>query len=130
MEPQDFSPAYAQAIYKTNDLAFTLTDIPNDTVLFFNQSYAIITAHNPYSQKLSDLERIAPVEKPEALPEKLQTGGDMGADWQGGFYCPCHGSKFDLAGRVFKGSPAPINLVVPPHQYLTDATILIGVDKT
>ena len=62
--------------------------------------------------------------------EKLQTGGDMGADWQGGFYCPCHGSKFDLAGRVFKGSPAPINLVVPPHQYLTDTTILIGVDKT
>ena len=62
--------------------------------------------------------------------EKLQMGGDMGADWQGGFYCPCHGSKFDLAGRVFKGSPAPINLVVPPHQYLTDTTILIGVDKT
>ena len=62
--------------------------------------------------------------------EKLQTGGDMGGDWQGGFYCPCHGSKFDLAGRVFKGSPAPINLVIPPHQYLTDATILIGVDKT
>lgn len=62
--------------------------------------------------------------------EKLQSGGEMGVNWQGGFYCPCHGSKFDLAGRVFKGSPAPINLVVPPHQYLTDTTILIGVDKT
>lgn len=60
--------------------------------------------------------------------EKLQSGGDMGDNWTGGFFCPCHGSKFDLAGRVFKGSPAPINLVVPPHQYLTDTTLLIGVD--
>lgn len=53
----------------------------------------------------------------------------VSADWDGGFVCPCHGSKFDLSGRVFKGSPAPTNLVVPPHQYLTDATLLIGVDK-
>lgn len=60
---------------------------------------------------------------------KLEKGGDMGDQWTGGFFCPCHGSKFDLAGRVFKGSPAPINLVVPPHQYLTETTILIGVDK-
>lgn len=60
--------------------------------------------------------------------EKLKAGGDMGDNWTGGFFCPCHGSKFDLAGRVFKGSPAPTNLVVPPHQYLTDTTLLIGVD--
>jgi ubiquinol-cytochrome c reductase iron-sulfur subunit len=59
---------------------------------------------------------------------KLQTGGDMGADWPGGFFCPCHGSKFDLSGRVFKGSPAPINLVVPPHKYLSDSVLLIGED--
>lgn len=59
---------------------------------------------------------------------KLQAGGDMGENWTGGFFCPCHGSKFDLAGRVFKGSPAPTNLVVPPHQYLSDTTLLIGVD--
>jgi len=59
---------------------------------------------------------------------KLQAGNDMGADWPGGFYCPCHGSKFDLAGRVFKGSPAPINLVVPPHKYLSDTLLLIGQD--
>lgn len=51
------------------------------------------------------------------------------AEWPGGFVCPCHGSKFDLTGRVFKGSPAPTNLVVPPHQYLTETTILIGDDK-
>jgi ubiquinol-cytochrome c reductase iron-sulfur subunit len=53
---------------------------------------------------------------------------DMGADWPGGFFCPCHGSRFDLAARVFKNVPAPINLVIPPHQYLSDARLLIGVD--
>jgi ubiquinol-cytochrome c reductase iron-sulfur subunit len=60
--------------------------------------------------------------------EKIKAGGDMGANWTGGFFCPCHGSKFDLAGRVFKGSPAPINLVVPPHKYLSENVLLIGVD--
>jgi ubiquinol-cytochrome c reductase iron-sulfur subunit len=60
--------------------------------------------------------------------EKMAKGGDMGESWDGGFFCPCHGSKFDLAGRVYKGSPAPINLVVPPHKYLTDNSLLIGVD--
>ncbi len=53
---------------------------------------------------------------------------DMGADWKGGFFCPCHGSTFDLAGRVYSGVPAPTNLVVPPHQYVSDTQILIGVD--
>ncbi len=53
---------------------------------------------------------------------------DLGADWPGGFFCPCHGSTFDIAGRVYKGVPAPTNLVVPPHQYLSDARLLIGVD--
>src|SRR3546814_891278 len=61
---------------------------------------------------------------------KLETNGDMGADWKGGFFCPCHGSKFDLAGRVFTGSPAPTNLVVPPHQYLSDTMLLIGADES
>ncbi len=53
---------------------------------------------------------------------------DLGADWPGGFFCPCHGSTFDIAGRVYKGVPAPTNLVIPPHQYLSDARLLIGVD--
>jgi ubiquinol-cytochrome c reductase iron-sulfur subunit len=53
----------------------------------------------------------------------------MGDNWPGGFFCPCHGSKFDLAGRVFKDVPAPTNLVVPPHDYLSDTRIIIGVDK-
>jgi len=54
---------------------------------------------------------------------------DLGADWPGGFFCPCHGSKFDLAARVFKGVPAPVNLVIPPHKYVSDSTLLIGIDS-
>ena len=50
-------------------------------------------------------------------------------DWVGGFLCPCHGSTFDLAGRVYKNKPAPDNLEVPPHMYLSDSTLLIGEDK-
>lgn len=53
----------------------------------------------------------------------------MGDNWPGGFFCPCHGSKFDLAGRVFKNVPAPSNLEVPPHDYLSDTRIILGVDK-
>lgn len=56
-------------------------------------------------------------------------GSGLGADWPGGFFCPCHGSLFDLAGRVYKNVPAPTNLVVPPHKYLSDTRILIGVDS-
>ncbi|MBX3686925.1 MAG: ubiquinol-cytochrome c reductase iron-sulfur subunit [Rhodocyclaceae bacterium] len=52
----------------------------------------------------------------------------LGADWPGGFLCPCHGSTFDLAGRVYKSKPAPDNLEVPPHMYLSDAKIIIGED--
>lgn len=51
---------------------------------------------------------------------------DLGSDWKGGFFCPCHGSKFDLAGRVFSGAPAPTNLVIPPHKYLSDTRLLVG----
>jgi ubiquinol-cytochrome c reductase iron-sulfur subunit len=51
-----------------------------------------------------------------------------GADWHGGFFCPCHGSRFDLAGRVYAGVPAPTNLVVPPHRYVSESLILIGED--
>jgi len=62
---------------------------------------------------------------------KLQTGVDsgLGADWLGGFFCPCHGSKFDLAGRVVKDVPAPTNLKVPPYTFLSDTRLLIGEDK-
>ena len=60
---------------------------------------------------------------PEVKPQEFD------ADWVGGFYCPCHGSRFDLAGRVFDGVPAPKNLEIPPHKYIDDSTVIIGVDE-
>ncbi|UOO81672.1 ubiquinol-cytochrome c reductase iron-sulfur subunit [Uruburuella testudinis] len=65
----------------------------------------------------------SPTFRPDVAP------ADLGAGWKGGFFCPCHGSKFDLAGRVYKGVPAPTNLVIPPYKYLTDTTVLVGDDK-
>ncbi|QDX79839.1 ubiquinol-cytochrome c reductase iron-sulfur subunit [Denitratisoma sp. DHT3] len=63
--------------------------------------------------------------------DKFKTGAESGidADWPGGFLCPCHGSTFDLAGRVYKNKPAPENLVIPPHMYLSDTKLLIGEDN-
>ncbi|MBK7663330.1 MAG: ubiquinol-cytochrome c reductase iron-sulfur subunit [Sterolibacteriaceae bacterium] len=58
-----------------------------------------------------------------------ETGAELGANWPGGFFCPCHGSKFDLAGRVFKGVPAPTNLEVPPYRYAHAGHIIVGDDK-
>ena len=63
---------------------------------------------------------------PQSKPAEDKT--EMGADWTGGFLCPCHGSKFDLAGRVYKGAPAPVNLEVPKYTYLSETRILIGDD--
>jgi len=64
----------------------------------------------------------SPTYRPEVAP------ADLGPDWKGGFFCPCHGSRFDLAGRVYKGVPAPTNLVIPPHRFLSDTLILVGDD--
>ncbi len=64
----------------------------------------------------------SPTYRPDVAPE------DLGPEWVGGFYCACHGSKFDLAGRVYLGVPAPTNLVIPPYQFLDDNTVLVGDD--
>lgn len=64
---------------------------------------------------------------PQFVPEVKPQEFDQ--DWVGGFFCACHGSRFDLAGRVFKGVPAPKNLVVPPHRYIDDQTVVIGEDE-
>jgi ubiquinol-cytochrome c reductase iron-sulfur subunit len=64
----------------------------------------------------------APTYRPEFAPT------DLGPEWKGGFFCPCHGSRFDLAGRVYAGVPAPINLEVPKHTYLSETSILVGED--
>jgi ubiquinol-cytochrome c reductase iron-sulfur subunit len=56
-------------------------------------------------------------------------GGDLGSDWLGGFFCPCHGSKYDIAGRVYTGQPAPRNMPVPPHMYVSESVLVIGEDE-
>jgi ubiquinol-cytochrome c reductase iron-sulfur subunit len=65
----------------------------------------------------------APLYRPDVAP------ADLGPDWQGGFFCPCHGSKFDLAGRVYRGVPAPLNLAVPPHRYRSESLLVIGEEE-
>jgi ubiquinol-cytochrome c reductase iron-sulfur subunit len=62
------------------------------------------------------------------LKKEVGAASDMGADWPGGYYCPCHNSRFDLAARVFKGSPAPTNMTVPPHRFASNAMLVIGED--
>ena len=64
----------------------------------------------------------APIERFEVAP------ADMGAEWVGGFFCPCHGSKFDLAARVMAGSPAPTNLSIPPYRFVGDELVIVGED--
>ena len=64
----------------------------------------------------------APNYRPELAPT------DLGEDWLGGFFCPCHGSKFDIAGRVYQGAPAPSNLAIPPYRYVSDTILRIGED--
>ncbi|WP_114418540.1 ubiquinol-cytochrome c reductase iron-sulfur subunit [Marinospirillum perlucidum] len=65
----------------------------------------------------------SPTYRPEVAPS------DLGENWMGGFFCPCHGSRFDLAGRVYSGVPAPTNLEVPPYSYENETTIIVGVDE-
>jgi len=64
----------------------------------------------------------SPTFRPEVAP------ADLGPDWKGGFFCPCHGSRFDLAGRVYAGVPAPTNLVIPPHHFVSGTKVMIGLD--
>lgn len=65
----------------------------------------------------------SPLYRPEVAPE------DLGPDWLGGFFCPCHGSRYDLAGRVYKNVPAPLNMEVPPYKYLSGTRVLVGDDS-
>ena len=62
-------------------------------------------------------------------PKHRPTVGELDASWKGGFFCPCHGSKFDLSGRVYKSMPAPTNLEIPPYSYESDTVVVIGVDE-
>jgi len=113
-----------------------LSDLPSNNALLVDPESAVETQQPAYaknktrSRKSEMLVLIgicthlgcSPTYRPEVAP------ADLGANWKGGFYCPCHGSRFDLAGRVFKNVPAPTNLVVPPHFYKTDDVLRIGED--
>ena len=113
-----------------------LADLPSNDALLVDPGSATATQQPEYATNAERARKpellvligicthlgCSPTYRPEVAP------ADLGADWKGGFYCPCHGSRFDLAGRVFKNVPAPTNLVVPPHFYKTDETILVGED--
>lgn len=115
-----------------------LAELKTDQYLLADPNSTVASQQPPYARNATRSI------KPEVLvlvgicthlgcsPEKRLAAGPasrLGPDWPGGFFCPCHGSKFDLAGRVFKNVPAPTNLVVPPYKYLTDNRVLIGVDQ-
>ncbi len=111
-------------------------DLPSNDALLKDPSSSVETQQPAYAKNDSRARKpemlvligicthlgCSPTYRPELAP------ADLGAAWKGGWYCPCHGSRFDLAGRVFKNVPAPTNLVVPPHFYKSDDVILIGQD--
>jgi ubiquinol-cytochrome c reductase iron-sulfur subunit len=97
-----------------------------------NQSHQPSYAKNPHRSLKPELLVMvgicthlgcSPIFRPDVAPP------DLGADWKGGFFCPCHGSRFDLAGRVYQGVPAPSNMDVPPYQFVSDTRLLIGIDS-
>jgi len=114
----------------------TLADLASNEALLADPESTNTAQQPPYAQNE------ARSRKPEMMiaigicthlgcsPTYIPEVGDasMGAGWKGGFFCPCHGSSFDMAGRVFKNVPAPTNLVVPPHFYKSDDLVLIGED--
>ena len=115
----------------SNEVIDNLAD-PNGTGNSKNQQPSYVTSQ---FRSIENTESIAvivgvcthlgcsPTYRPE--PGAVDLGG---SSWKGGFYCPCHGSKFDLAGRVYAGVPAPTNLEIPPYKYMTDTLIRIGID--
>ena len=87
-------------------------------------------ARNPLrSRKAEFLVLIGTCTHLGCLPKQRFSAGELYPSWPGGFFCPCHGSRFDLAGRVFEGSPASTNLVVPPYEYPNEGTLVIGADE-
>lgn len=113
-----------------------IADLPKNNALLVDPESAVATQQPDYAQNEGRARKpdmlvligicthlgCSPTYRPELAP------ADLGAAWKGGWYCPCHGSTFDLAGRVFKNVPAPTNMVVPPHFYKSDDVILIGED--
>jgi len=111
-----------------------LADLPSNDKLLVDPESKTVTQQPEYAKNAARSRKpellvligicthlgCSPTYRPEVAP------ADLGADWKGGFFCPCHGSRFDLAGRVFKNVPAPTNLVVPDHYFKSDDVILVG----
>jgi ubiquinol-cytochrome c reductase iron-sulfur subunit len=119
------TPEMLQSLTKDSDL---LVD-PNSTVTSQQPPYA---QNETRSIKPEVLVLVGICTHLGCSPDKRLEAGiasGLGANWPGGFFCPCHGSKFDLAGRVFKNVPAPKNLEVPPYMFLSDSRIVIGEHK-
>lgn len=118
------TPESLQSLQKTNDLVRDPnSEVPQQPEYAKNEARSIKDEFLILLGLCTHL-GCAPMYRPDVGAADL--GGD---EWQGGFFCPCHGSKFDLAGRVYKGVPAPTNLEVPPHAYESDSVVIIGVDQ-
>jgi ubiquinol-cytochrome c reductase iron-sulfur subunit len=119
------TPAMLETLKKTEGL---VADPNSDRVAFPTPEYAKNQAR---SRKPEYLVAVGICSHLGCSPSKKFEAGDasMGADWTGGFICPCHGSTFDLAGRVYKNKPAPDNLEVPRHMFVSDSKLVIGKDE-
>lgn len=119
-----------QAMLEKMDTAEHLSQLrdPNSEVISQQPAYVLNATRSLHPEHLVVIGicthlGCVPIFRPDVAPQ------DLGPDWIGGYFCPCHGSRFDLAGRVFKGVPAPTNLVIPPYYYVSESVIEIGVDS-
>lgn len=115
------TPEALEAIRKSDDLVSDPNSNKSDQPTYAGGEFRSIKDEYLVIVGLCTHLGCAPKYRPEV--------GSVSPDWLGGFFCPCHGSKFDLAGRVFKGVPAPTNLVVPPYRYESDTVLVIGEDQ-
>jgi ubiquinol-cytochrome c reductase iron-sulfur subunit len=102
-------------IRRTTEMLDNIETYANDVFRSINPEYAVLVG-------LCTHLGCVPSYRPEVAPS------DLGEDWLGGLFCPCHGSRYDMAGRVYDAQPAPLNLVVPPHRYDDDMTLTLGLD--
>jgi ubiquinol-cytochrome c reductase iron-sulfur subunit len=107
-----------QALTKSGELRDPNSDVTEQQPEYAHNEYRSIKPEIAVMFGICTHLGCAPTYMPEA--------GSLSPDWRGGYFCPCHGSKFDFAGRVFKGVPAPKNLGIPPHRYVTDTLIRVG----
>lgn len=123
-------------VWLVNRTAQNLKDLPKNDPRLRDPKSAVASQQPPYcvnehrSIKPNYLVMVgicthlgcSPTYRPDIAP------ADLGPNWLGGWFCPCHGSTYDLAGRVFQGVPAPLNMDVPPHRYVTETKIIVGED--